>query len=156
MYHYNKSGNNFQLVTDEGKVVWEGPEVAICFDKRDGTMYRHGNPTIVNEVFNSATSTYVARGVCDIAESLVVVTSAAWGLELLNRCINITGYLCRMARYYGLEITPPIGDIADEAAAKSQKRHGGEEATPPATDPVKYPPFAHTIQEFKVPVKQNA
>lgn len=150
MHHYRKTSGIFELVDDKSSIVlWQGTIVAICFDKSDGTIHLHGDPDRVVQYYRTTISKYRGAGlvdVTDIADDLVVVRSGAWDPEVLNKCLDITGYVVRMARYYNLKIKPPVGVIADEVATISARRHG-HTVTPVTADPDKYPPFEHEILE---------
>lgn len=146
MYHYRKHGGLFKLTDDTtGEVAIASPVIAVMFDKRCGTMHKHGAPAMVLEWFKKMTKSFVESGHVDIAEGLVIVQSPAWDLDVLNKCLDITGWPEGMVRYYGLHIDPPVGDVTDEVALKHGHRITKKH------DPVKYPPFAHATVQFKAP-----
>lgn len=146
MHHYHKNDHNFQLVDDNNnEIMWSGPVVAIMFDKSSGILYKHGDPELVLAEFNMVTQTLSLASHADLAENLVVVRSDAWDIAILNKCLDITGWVGLMARRYGLMINPPLCVILDELADNARKRHGGERPK----QQEQHQPFAHDVIQFR-------
>lgn len=97
MYHYIKENELYKLIDDETKeVLYEGKEVSICFDSEFGTLLRHGSPELVHNYYDRTITSYNNSGLADIAAVITLIASDKWNVDDLNKCIDITGYLCRM------------------------------------------------------------
>lgn len=110
MYHYIKDGDIYKLIDDDfDVVVCEGHEVAVMFDKACGTLLKHGDPELVILYFNKTINTYAQSENCaDIMADLVVLVSNEWDVEILNKCLSITGYPQFLGRDLGIDLGKPV------------------------------------------------
>ncbi len=94
MYHYEFKDDNFILIDNEfEREVWSGTEVAICFDKSCGTLFRHGDPEMVLTYHKKLINIYTNTGFDDIAsDCIVLIINKHDDLVHLNRCVDTINY----------------------------------------------------------------
>lgn len=66
-------------------------EVAVAFDKDSGTLFKHGDPALVEKWYQKTVSAYRSSGLSDMADSIVVI-QGRFKLDDLNKCLTHTGY----------------------------------------------------------------
>lgn len=66
-------------------------EVAICFDKENGTRHKHGAPESVRNWHAMSQAKLRAGGFDEMADDLIVI-QARFTLEDLNKVLDISGY----------------------------------------------------------------
>ena len=92
-YHLTSYGC-YVLVMDGEE---QGPvldEVAICYDREDGTLHKHGAPAAVMSWFDAARARLTQAGYPDLAEALVMA-QGQFPLEDLNKMLHISGFAQR-------------------------------------------------------------
>lgn len=75
--------------------LFETEIVSVLFDSRTGTVYKHGQPGIVEASFHSMRTAYLAQGFTEQAADLVVM-SGKFDLEDLNKMLAITGFASQL------------------------------------------------------------
>lgn len=73
-------------------------QLAIAFDAKDGTLFKHGEAHLVEEWARQARARYQASNLSDFAEALTVITFATASPNVVafaNFAIQHTGWIAR-------------------------------------------------------------
>jgi hypothetical protein len=90
-FEYRLTGDSYQLYRGEEPFGPAIDEVAIALDRSAGTLMKHGDPEQVRAWYSRAQASFREAGFAENADDLVVI-SARFEVEDLNRCLTITGY----------------------------------------------------------------
>lgn len=95
-YIADASGYILADVAEDGsyETLWAGPAVAVCFDRDDHVLHKHGDPDRVRKWAAATRAKLAAVGLegAAMADALTVV-EWPFGVDELNRCLDTTGYL---------------------------------------------------------------
>jgi hypothetical protein len=91
-YQYQLNCGQYVLHRDGKPVGALLDEVAIAFDKENGTLHKHGAPEMVNAWAQHAQQKLRAGGASEFADDLIVVTGR-FTLDDLNGCLTHSGYI---------------------------------------------------------------
>lgn len=90
-YAYILNADQYVYTIDGEPQTALADTIAICFDKEDGTLHKHGTPEKVSAFSASTAAKLRNAGMHDWADNLVIV-EGRFPLEELNKCLDITGY----------------------------------------------------------------
>lgn len=90
-YAYALNGGQYVLTVDGVPQTAPADTVALGFDKKDGTLFKHGKPETVSQWTVTAAGKLREAGLQDWADDLVMV-EGRFPLEEINKCLDISGY----------------------------------------------------------------
>ncbi len=97
---YTKEESGYVLTLGERRIE-VGPEVALCFDKADSVLLKHGAPALVQPYYEESRKRLIAVGFSSMAEDLVCIVGA-FDLEELNKAVSICDYIGKL--YCNLDV----------------------------------------------------
>lgn len=97
-YHYKiietAAGSRYVLHDGVDPIGEPLAEVAVCFDKENGVLHKHGNHEMVSRWFQNSRKKLIEGGAGFMADDLMVICGPI-ELEELNRMISTSGYCKR-------------------------------------------------------------
>lgn len=78
-------------ITKEREIILMTDQIAIAFDRSDGTLHKHGNPKNVELWRTQAIEKFRKAGFDDMANDLIIMIGQ-FPLEEINKCISTSGY----------------------------------------------------------------
>ncbi len=97
---YTKESSGYVLTLGERRIE-VGAAVALCFDKADSVLLKHGAPAMVQAYFEETRKRLIAVGFRDMAEDLVCLVGE-FDLEELNKAVSICDYVGTLYRNLGV------------------------------------------------------
>ena len=94
-YEHSKAGT-YVLRDQQGKMLITTTYPAVLFDRVTGTLHKHGDVNRVRRIAADMRAKYIQAGMATEARTLEVYASRNFGIDELNRCISITGYVKTM------------------------------------------------------------
>ena len=96
MYHYQKEGDQYQLVrTEDGKLISTMTHVAIVYRGRgvEAFMIKHGDAERVQRYYDKNVAALTRDGMMEEALDMKMIVSDKFDCKDLNRCLETTGYI---------------------------------------------------------------
>jgi hypothetical protein len=90
-YEFAKDGS-FILRDHRGHMLISTRCPAILFDRKSGTLHKHGDFDRIRKIAADMRSKYIRVGDQASADCLTIYASKKFDIRELNRCLNITGY----------------------------------------------------------------
>lgn len=91
-----REGDSYYLRNPDGMLILRTKKPAVLYDKRNGRMHRCGDFERVERYAAKMRADYIRIGDVDSAMDLVLLSSAQFSVEELNRCIGEPGYCLTM------------------------------------------------------------
>jgi hypothetical protein len=88
---YRLLANQYVLFQDGKQTGRALPQLSLAFDRDNGTVYKHGEPAMVQTWAHLMLKRMVNGHMHDDAQNLVVVTGR-WPLDEVNRCLENPSY----------------------------------------------------------------
>ena len=86
-FYYDLQDGNYVWHRDEDSAHVIGPEIAILFDRQDGTLFKHGTPELVYRKYQQLTRALKENGMPD---NLMIITGRI-PIEKINHVISCSG-----------------------------------------------------------------
>ena len=97
-YHYKiietAAGSRYVLHDGDDPIGAPLTEVAVCFDKENGILHKHGNHEMVSHWYQNSRKKLIEGGAGFMADDLMVICGPI-ELEELNRMLTTSGYCKR-------------------------------------------------------------
>lgn len=90
---YLKTPDNLYAFEIDGERLFETDEVAVLFDSKNGTLFKHGPPAVVTKEFEAMKAGLAGTDIGQGIINSLVILEGKFELEDINKIVCNTGFM---------------------------------------------------------------